>query len=40
MAKNQLGGMKAKRITGDVITYIFLSIMCIIWLLPFFWVIM
>ncbi len=40
MAKNQLGGMKAKRITGDVITYIFLSIMCVIWLLPFFWVIM
>ena len=32
--------MKAKRVTGDVITYIFLSIMCIVWLLPFFWVIM
>ena len=40
MAKNNLGGMKAKRITGDVITYIFLSVMCVIWLLPFFWVIM
>ena len=40
MAKNKLGGMKAKRITGDVITYIFLSIMCVIWLMPFFWVIM
>ena len=40
MAKNKIGGMKAKRITGDVITYIFLSIMCVIWLLPFFWVIM
>ena len=40
MAKNNLGGMKAKRITGDVITYIFLTIMCIVWLLPFFWVIM
>ena len=40
MAKNQLGGMKARRITGDVITYIFLSIMCVIWLMPFFWVIM
>ena len=40
MAKNNLGGMKAKRITGDVITYIFLSIMCVIWLMPFFWVIM
>ena len=40
MAKNNLGGMKARRITGDVITYIFLSIMCVIWLMPFFWVIM
>ncbi len=40
MAKNNLGGMKAKRITGDVITYIFLATMCVIWLLPFFWVIM
>ena len=40
MAKNNLGGMKAKRITGDVITYIFLAVMCVVWLLPFFWVIM
>ena len=40
MAKNKDGGMKAKRITGDVITYIFLTAMCIIWLLPFFWIIM
>ena len=40
MAKNNLGGMKAKRITGDVLTYIFLAVMCVIWLTPFFWVIM
>ena len=40
MAKKIDGGMKAKRITGDIITYIFLSVMCVIWLLPFFWVIM
>ena len=40
MAKKIDGGMKAKRITGDVITYIFLTAMCIIWLLPFFWIIM
>ena len=40
MAKNRDGGMKAKRIPGDVITYIFLTIMCVIWLLPFFWIIM
>ena len=40
MAKKIDGGMKAKRITADVITYIFLSIMCVIWLTPFFWVIM
>ena len=40
MAKKIDGGMKAKRITGDVITYIFLTAMCVIWLLPFFWIIM
>lgn len=34
------GGMKARRTVADVITYIFLSIMCVVWLLPFFWVIM
>ena len=40
MAKNKDGGVKAKRLTADVITYIFLAVMCVIWLLPFFWVIM
>ena len=40
MAKNNLGGMKARRITGDIITYAFLITMCVIWLMPFFWVIM
>ena len=29
MAKKVHGGMKAKRITGDVITYIFLILVCI-----------
>ena len=40
MAKNKDGGMKARRLTADVITYIFLAVMCVVWLLPFFWVIM
>ena len=40
MAKKITGGMKAKRITGDVITYIFLIAMCVIWLVPFFWLVM
>ena len=45
MAKKTLeprrtGSLKAKRITADVITYIFLSILSIIWLLPFVWLIM
>ena len=40
MAKKVHGGMKAKRITGDVITYIFLILVCIAWLLPFFWLVM
>lgn len=40
MKKNHDGGMKARRITGDVIAYIVLAVMCVVWLLPFFWVIM
>ena len=40
MAKKTSGGMKARRITGDVVTYIFLIVMCVIWLLPFFWLVM
>ena len=38
--KHNLNGMRARRVTADIITYIFLSIMCIVWLMPFFWVIM
>ena len=40
MARNRDGGMRAKRLTGDIITYIVLAAMCVIWLMPFFWVIM
>ena len=40
MAKKSEGGMRAKRLTGDIVTYIILAAMCVIWLLPFFWVIM
>ena len=40
MAKKKDGGMRAKRLTGDIITYIILAAMCVIWLMPFFWVIM
>ena len=32
--------LKAKRVAGDVVTYIFLIILSIIWLLPFFWLLM
>ena len=39
MAKRKDGGMRAKRLTGDIITYIILASMCVIWLMPFFWVI-
>ena len=39
MAKKRDGGMRAKRLTGDIITYIILASMCVIWLTPFFWVI-
>ena len=40
MAKKSDGGMMARRLTADIITYIFLAVMCVVWLLPFFWVIM
>ncbi|MBR2422238.1 MAG: ABC transporter permease subunit [Oscillospiraceae bacterium] len=40
MAKKTDGGMKARRLTADIITYIILAAMCVIWLTPFFWVIM
>ena len=40
MAKKSEGGMKAKRLTVDIIIYVLLSVMCIVWLMPFFWVIM
>ena len=35
MAKKNSGGMKAKRIVMDIISYIVLGIMCFIWVLPF-----
>ncbi len=34
------GSLKAKKIAGRVATYIFLSVLSIIWLLPFFWLVM
>ena len=34
------GSLKEKRIATDVITYIFLIILSIVWLLPFFWLLM
>ena len=37
MKKEVTGGMRAKRLTGDIITYIILASMCVIWLMPFFW---
>ena len=35
MAKRNSGGMKAKRIVMDIISYIVLGVMCFIWVLPF-----
>ena len=36
MEKRSEGGMKARRITGDVLTYILLAVLCVIWLLSVF----
>ena len=40
MKNPRKGSLKARRVTGDVVTYIFLSILSIVWLLPFFWLVM
>ena len=34
------GSMRRRRIAGDAVTYVFLTIVCVIWLLPFFWLVM
>ena len=39
MAKKVSGGMRAKRMTMDVIVHIFLVIVAIVWLIPFVWLI-
>ena len=38
--KKALGSMRKRRVAGDVVTYVFLIIVCLIWLLPFFWLVM
>ena len=38
MAK-QSGSMKTRRIVSDTATHIFLAVMCLIWILPFVWLI-
>ena len=40
MAKNKLGGMRNRRIAGDIVTYVFLVIVYAIWLIPCVWVVM
>ena len=39
MAKRINGGMRAKRMTMDIIVHIFLVIVAIVWLIPFVWLI-
>ncbi len=40
MAKKQSHSMRKKRLAGDIVTYVFLVLVSIIWLIPFFWLIM
>ena len=40
MKTPKTGSLKARRVAGDIATYIFLSILCLIWLVPFFWLLM
>ena len=37
--KKTLGSARGKRITADVFTHIFLVVMCLVWLIPFVWLI-
>ena len=40
MKTPKTGSLKTRRVAGDIATYIFLTILCVIWLLPFFWLLM
>ena len=40
MKAPKTGSLKTRRLAGDIATYIFLVILCAIWLLPFFWLVM
>ena len=40
MKAPKTGSLKKRRLAGDIATYIFLVILCAIWLLPFFWLVM
>jgi len=40
MARNTVASMKTKRLTADIFTHAFLIIMCIVWLLPFLYLIL
>ena len=40
MAKKNVHSLRTRRIAGDVVTYIFLAIVCVIWLIPLFWLVM
>ena len=40
MKTPKTGSLRRKRIAGNAVTYAFLILMSIIWLLPFFWLVM
>ncbi len=40
MGKNHSTSMRTKRIAGDVVTYVFLTVVSLLWLVPFFWLLM
>ena len=40
MKKTNISPLKVRRTAGDIVTYIFLIILSVIWLLPFFWLVM
>ena len=40
MAKKNVHSLRTRRIAGDVVPYIFLAIVCVIWLIPLFWLVM
>ena len=37
--KTKFTGMKARKLIASILTHLFLAVMCLVWLIPFVWLI-